>query len=83
MCTGMKEWREEIIEETTERVEKETAERVERETAERLEVQNTVNYAQNLIDNEGFSIERALAALGVPEEKRSYYSKKLREASAG
>ena len=54
MCTGMKEWREEIIEETTERVEKETAERVERETAERLEVQNTVNYAQNLIDNEGF-----------------------------
>ena len=67
VCTGMREWREEIIEETTELV----------------ETQNTIEHAQNLINNEGFSIERALSALGVPEEKRSYYSEKLKEASAG
>ena len=71
MCKGMREWREEIIEETTERVEKETGEK------------NLIEHAQNLINNEGFSIARALAALGVPEEKRSYYSQKLKEQSAG
>ena len=51
----MKEWQEEIIEETI------------------------VDNAQSLIDKEGFSIERALSALGVPEEKRNYYAEKLRE----
>lgn len=49
----------------------------------RIETQNTIELAQNLINNEGFSIERALSALGVPEEKRSDYSKRLKEASAG
>ena len=53
------------------------------ETTERVETQNTIEHAQNLINNEGFSIERALSALRVPEEKRSDYSKRLREASAG
>lgn len=61
----------------------ETTERVEKETTRRIETQNTIELAQNLINNEGFSIERALSALRVPEEKRSDYSKRLREASAG
>ncbi len=55
VCTGMKEWEEEIIEETI------------------------VDNAQSLIDKEGFSIERVLSALGVPEEKREYYAERLRE----
>ena len=37
MCTALKEWRDEIVEETTERVERETTVRVERETTERVE----------------------------------------------
>ena len=43
----------------------ETTERVEKETTRRIETQNTIEHAQNLINNEGFSIERALSALGV------------------
>lgn len=58
MCTGMREWKEEIIEETTEN--------------------ETVNHAKNLIHNEGFSIERALSALGVPQDKHGYYAAKLK-----
>ena len=58
MCTGMREWKEEIIEETTEN--------------------ETVNHVKSLIHNEGFSIERALTALGVPQDKHSYYEAKLK-----
>ena len=62
MCTGMREWKEEIIEETREN--------------------NTINHAKNLMKNEGFSIERALSALGVPNDKHSYYEAKLKNMVA-
>ena len=58
MCTAVRTWKKEIIEETTDH--------------------NTINHAKNLILNEGFSIERALSALGVPSDKHSYYAAKLK-----
>ena len=61
VCTGMKEWEEEIIEETLER--------------------GIIAHAQSLIDREGFSIERALSALGVPDEKWEYYAEKLKASA--
>ncbi len=74
MCTGMREWKEEIIEETTAKVKAETTARVKEETTEN----ETVNHVINLIHNEGFSIERALSALGVPQDKHGYYEAKLK-----
>ena len=74
MCTGMREWKEEIIEETTAKVKAETTARVKEETTENY----TVTHAKNLIHNEGFSIERALSALGVPQDKHGYYTTKLK-----
>ncbi len=88
LCRALREWREEIIEETTERVEKETAERVEKETTERISARvkketterNTIELLRNLIRNTGFSVENAMQALGVPEEVRAGYAEKLNEA---
>ena len=100
MCTALKEWREEIIEETTERVDRETTERVERETTERVERETTerveretterverdtseketIQHIRSLILVEGFSIERALHALGIPGELHDTYIQKLKES---
>ncbi len=60
LCRALREWREEIIEETTER--------------------DTIELLRNLIRNTGFSMEKAMQALDVPEEKRAGYAKKLQEA---
>jgi len=58
MCTAVRTWKKEIIEETTD--------------------YETINHVKNLIRNEGFSIERALSALGVPSDKHDYYAAKLK-----
>ncbi len=66
MCTAVRTWKKEIIDETTARVKEETTD------------YETINHVKNLIRNEGFSIERALSALGVPSDKHSYYAAKLK-----
>ena len=74
MCTAVRTWKKEIIDETTARVKEETTKRVKEETTD----YDTINHVKNLIRNEGFSIERALSALGVPSDKHSYYAAKLK-----
>ena len=66
MCTAVRTWKKEIIDETTAKVKEETTD------------YETINHVKNLIRNEGFSIERALSALGVPSDKHSYYAAKLK-----
>ena len=74
MCTAVRTWKKEIIDETTAKVKEETTKRVKEETTD----YETINHVKNLIRNEGFSIERALSALGVPSDKHSYYAAKLK-----
>ena len=74
MCTAVRTWKKEIIEETTAKVKEETTKRVKEETTD----YDTINYVKNLILNEGFSIKRALSALGVPSDKHDYYATKLK-----